>query len=131
MASSAFSEHLLGCRATEPGASNRSLGIFLLSQKNAKDRGGNTALLFPLPLEFFAAKRPQQPRPLSELERPEDGPDLPSPRNSSRLACAICLANYRSTRKIRKLNCGHFFHVRCCNKWTASHRSCPLCRSRA
>ena len=131
MASSAFSEHQLVCFAAEPEVANRSLGVFLLSLSSKKDRDGNAALLFPLPLEFFAAKRPQEPRPFSELGKADSGVDLDSSRNSSRFSCAICLANYRSTRKIRKLSCGHFFHSRCCEKWTKNHRSCPLCRGRA
>lgn len=43
--------------------------------------------------------------------------------------CAICLAEFVNGDEIRELpECGHGFHLRCVDKWLASHSSCPSCR---
>ncbi len=43
--------------------------------------------------------------------------------------CSICLNSVRPTRGVRKLDCGHLFHVRCLNEWKGTGtRTCPLCR---
>ena len=47
--------------------------------------------------------------------------------------CVVCL-NYipeqivGPKRYLKKLPCGHAFHVRCIDKWLVKHISCPTCR---
>lgn len=48
--------------------------------------------------------------------------------------CVVCL-NYvpedsisSPKRFLKKLPCGHVFHVRCINQWLVKHISCPTCR---
>ncbi|GLJ39079.1 hypothetical protein SUGI_0796650 [Cryptomeria japonica] len=43
--------------------------------------------------------------------------------------CAICLAEFDQSDKVRRLpNCHHCFHVSCIDTWFSSHSSCPTCR---
>lgn len=45
--------------------------------------------------------------------------------------CAICLAEFDQSDKVRRLpNCHHCFHVSCIDTWFSSHSSCPTCRRR-
>lgn len=42
--------------------------------------------------------------------------------------CAICREEYCDNDSIRKLPCGHFFHVSHIDPWLLIKRQCPLCR---
>ena len=43
--------------------------------------------------------------------------------------CVICLSEFVNGDRVRILpKCNHGFHVRCIDKWLASHSSCPTCR---
>lgn len=49
----------------------------------------------------------------------ESGPD----------SCVICLGEFNAGEELRKLPCGHVFHVECVDEWlTASRAECPLCK---
>jgi hypothetical protein len=46
----------------------------------------------------------------------------------SKPECSVCLEDCDTTRKCRVLNCGHFFHKVCIDKWVRGESSCPMCR---
>lgn len=43
--------------------------------------------------------------------------------------CSICYDFIRSFQIIRTLNCQHYFHQKCIDKWLESKTNCPICRS--
>eukprot|EP00127_Corallochytrium_limacisporum_P003386 Clim_evm14s149 gene=Clim_evmTU14s149 len=42
-------------------------------------------------------------------------------------SCVICLANYKNKDELRRLPCGHCFHVKCVDQWLRLKVTCPLC----
>ncbi len=43
--------------------------------------------------------------------------------------CSICLNPARKTRGVKDLRCGHRFHKKCINEWSAKGGgTCPMCR---
>ena len=46
------------------------------------------------------------------------------------LCCAICQDDIlQDTEIIRKLECGHIFHIHCIDKWLVLKMECPMCKS--
>ena len=43
--------------------------------------------------------------------------------------CSICLEEFTSESKIKKLPCGDYFHCECVDIWLKQHNSCPNCRN--
>jgi len=43
-------------------------------------------------------------------------------------ACAICQCDYIENESLRRLNCGHFYHSCCIDKWIKTDRKCPVCK---
>ncbi|EYU45541.1 hypothetical protein ABFS82_14G007700 [Erythranthe guttata] len=44
--------------------------------------------------------------------------------------CAVCLSEFEENECLRLLpKCGHFFHLKCVDKWFLSATTCPLCRT--
>jgi hypothetical protein len=41
--------------------------------------------------------------------------------------CAVCLSEHRPGEQLRRLPCGHRFHVACCDQWLQRNKRCPLC----
>lgn len=41
--------------------------------------------------------------------------------------CVVCLGDYEEGDQLRRLACGHQFHVECVDEWLKRHRTCPLC----
>lgn len=49
---------------------------------------------------------------------------IPDPKE-----CSICIENYRHGDILYKImNCAHYFHKSCVEKWNIRSNSCPLCR---
>jgi len=42
--------------------------------------------------------------------------------------CVVCLGEYQDGDTLRRLPCGHDFHVSCIDKWLMQHCTCPVCR---
>lgn len=42
--------------------------------------------------------------------------------------CSICMISIDDTSPVVKLNCGHFFHLRCIEDWVRVRTVCPVCR---
>lgn len=43
------------------------------------------------------------------------------------VVCPICLDNLQVHDKIRRLPCGHPFHVHCIDEWASKANRCPVC----
>ena len=44
-------------------------------------------------------------------------------------SCTICRENFEENSIVRKLNCGHIFHLNCIDEWLESNIRCPVCRN--
>ena len=44
-------------------------------------------------------------------------------------ACPICIGSQKN-KVIRKLNCGHDFHIECIDRWFENRNTCPICRKK-
>lgn len=42
--------------------------------------------------------------------------------------CSICRESFEQTSIVRKLACGHIFHIGCVDEWFETNIRCPLCR---
>uniref|UniRef100_A0A0E0D426 RING-type domain-containing protein n=1 Tax=Oryza meridionalis TaxID=40149 RepID=A0A0E0D426_9ORYZ len=42
--------------------------------------------------------------------------------------CAYCQSEYAIADEVRVVQCGHFFHAGCIDRWLRKYRRCPLCR---
>lgn len=45
-------------------------------------------------------------------------------------SCAICLADFRPRKHVRRLPCGHLYCSACVTTWLSNHNAvCPTCRA--
>ncbi|KAH7332200.1 hypothetical protein KP509_20G075100 [Ceratopteris richardii] len=42
--------------------------------------------------------------------------------------CCICLGRYKDGVDLKELQCTHFFHVECIEKWLKINATCPMCK---
>ena len=43
--------------------------------------------------------------------------------------CNICINVFDNNEKIIKLNCSHYYHIKCIETWLKKHSNkCPMCR---
>lgn len=42
--------------------------------------------------------------------------------------CAVCLDDFSTEDVVRKLMCGHIFHLNCINVWSKQNTTCCLCK---
>jgi hypothetical protein len=45
--------------------------------------------------------------------------------------CSICLLQYEAGDTVRRLRCGHAFHLTCVDLWLSAHPACPVCKLHA
>mmetsp|Transcript_50091 Transcript_50091/g.119176 ORF Transcript_50091/g.119176 Transcript_50091/m.119176 type:complete len:288 (-) Transcript_50091:68-931(-) len=51
-----------------------------------------------------------------------------SPPPKGGTECSMCLLDYADGEELRRLGCGHCFHVACVDEWLVRHQNiCPLC----
>lgn len=55
----------------------------------------------------------------------EHGPDKSEKTAGS--SCAVCLCDFEVEDWLRRLPCGHSFHMACIDKWLKRNKVCPLC----
>ena len=48
--------------------------------------------------------------------------------NKNDVVCSICYDDDEDQTIIRKLKCGHEFHLSCIDLWLTNNKSCPICR---
>jgi len=44
------------------------------------------------------------------------------------LDCVVCISTIEKDETYTVLNCNHYFHNECINKWLKKHLNCPCCR---
>ena len=49
--------------------------------------------------------------------------------NTNYESCTICRERFNANSIVRKLQCGHIFHIGCIDTWFENNISCPVCRS--
>ena len=42
--------------------------------------------------------------------------------------CIICQDNIEENDIIRTIDCSHFFHINCIDKWLIENKKCPMCK---
>jgi len=47
----------------------------------------------------------------------------------SQKQCMICLSDFSEGEEVRKLPCGHVFHVGCIDEWLRRCTDCPICKA--
>lgn len=67
-----------------------------------KERGASQDVIDSIPLEHFSA-------------------------STSETSCAVCLSDFEEQDLLRRLPCGHSFHIGCVDRWLKQNKVCPLC----
>lgn len=49
-------------------------------------------------------------------------------KNVLKKQCGICFTNFSRYNTVNKLNCKHYFHVKCLEPWLHKN-TCPMCRA--
>ncbi|XP_026759632.1 E3 ubiquitin-protein ligase RNF181 [Galleria mellonella] len=73
----------------------------------------------------FSGEWPRLPPPASK-ETVKNLPEITIEDDDS--SCPICLKNFQSGDKAKKMPCLHLFHSTCILKWLERTNSCPFCR---
>lgn len=42
--------------------------------------------------------------------------------------CSVCINEYATGNKLRRLPCMHEFHIHCIDRWLSENSTCPICR---
>ena len=48
--------------------------------------------------------------------------------NPNHCRCVVCLNSITTNNIVRKIKCGHSFHIKCIDKWLETHNTCPICK---
>jgi len=46
----------------------------------------------------------------------------------SQTSCAICMTEFEKDENLRSLQCTHYFHRECIDKWLSVGTTCPVCK---
>ncbi len=49
--------------------------------------------------------------------------------NAESESCSICIDEYEQNHSLKKLPCGHRFHIKCIDEWLRISNSCPNCKA--
>mmetsp|Transcript_54039 Transcript_54039/g.94924 ORF Transcript_54039/g.94924 Transcript_54039/m.94924 type:complete len:260 (-) Transcript_54039:140-919(-) len=81
-----------------------------------------------LPLTY---ERGMPLKAIEQLEKFTWDDDRQSAAEASCSSCAICMKDFAIGDEVRKLPCGHVFHVACIDEWLRRCVDCPLCKADA
>jgi hypothetical protein len=48
--------------------------------------------------------------------------------DDSERKCLVCQCEYEASEGLRRLPCGHCFHIECVDQWLKGKDACPYCR---
>ncbi|OMJ80656.1 hypothetical protein SteCoe_19033 [Stentor coeruleus] len=72
--------------------------------------------------------RNEVPKQMSAEEFENLCPEIKWSDDNKSETCSICLDDFNSSDRIRKLKCNHIFHTKCIDEWALSHPTCPVCK---
>lgn len=105
---------------------NVKTSLIVRSKNGSKPVSNNYNLIPQIPIECTLDLLGLEKVPLNELvpkaEQIKLGSDLIGQR------CDICQDEYKEKEYKRELNCKHFFHKKCIDKWLKNNPNCPYCR---
>ncbi|KAJ3275310.1 hypothetical protein HK104_003921 [Borealophlyctis nickersoniae] len=75
-----------------------------------------------------SSSHPSKFRILSRFRDIQAAPHIPELELADEDAmCVICLAMYEEGEVVKRLWCGHHFHIKCVTDWLHLNKTCPLC----
>ncbi|OMJ95033.1 hypothetical protein SteCoe_1736 [Stentor coeruleus] len=76
----------------------------------------------------YRVARNEIPKQLSAKEFENLCPETNWSNDNKSETCSICLEDFNTSHKVRKLKCNHVFHTKCIDEWALSHPTCPICK---
>ncbi|KAK4770019.1 hypothetical protein SAY87_030551 [Trapa incisa] len=101
----------------------------------SRTRGATTEAIDALPTYKFKLKKSRSRNDRDSNSSAGDGGVVAAGTERERTisgedaVCCICLAKYANNDELRELQCTHFFHKDCVDKWLKINALCPLCKS--
>ncbi|KAK4796656.1 hypothetical protein SAY86_028982 [Trapa natans] len=101
----------------------------------SRTRGATTEVIDALPTYKFKLKKSRGRNDRDSYLVAGDGGVVAAGTERERTisgedaVCCICLAKYANNDELRELQCSHFFHKDCVDKWLKINALCPLCKS--
>eukprot|EP00250_Pteridium_aquilinum_P034929 c8341_g1_i1 orf=507-1850(-) len=114
--------------------------ITLLSyrEEHTQVKGAAPEIIAGLPIYKFKTKEPKDKACKdgndSDCESRGEGGFFAPGTDKERLVsgedavCCICLGQYKDGVDLKELQCTHFFHAECVDKWLKINATCPLCK---
>ncbi len=44
-------------------------------------------------------------------------------------SCTICVSDFQTAEKVRRLACNHQYHAKCIKGWLINEKTCPVCKA--